>query len=139
MNQQLLIRKKKRKKISLINEDIYFDEIDKKVFSVFKSHIGKANEISHYDLFEKLYGLPAPQVEVFKRIYLWNVIRKVLRRLRSEGSLFVIMGTHSCYVLQTAEELRYLNLAINNHIKGLNDMKTKADEWVKGEKWRKLI
>ena len=115
---QTQIYKKKRKKLikpSLLLTDYSclkreerlegLFEIRKRIRSAFIFHIGEENSISPYDLFVKVYEISPMGLDIFKRNYWWNVIKKMLSEMRMENELFIINNGHKLYVLQTKEEL----------------------------------
>ena len=94
MTEQTQIRKKKRKQLlirlanpqeSEIHRDI--NEIVKKIFEIFRYHIGKANAINSYDLFKEILSVEPEEVELFQRSYLWNVIKT----LESAPQMFAML------------------------------------------------
>jgi hypothetical protein len=114
-------------------------QVEKKLFIIFKKHIGKENSISQYDLFLEVYQIKPEEVEIFKRYFWWNVLKDCLRKLRNEGKLFVVSKQSSgLYVLSTKDELLSYERRIDTIINGLYKVKTKAKKWVNEKRFKKL-
>jgi hypothetical protein len=145
MTEQTQIRKKKRKQLLIrlnnpqeneIHRDI--NEIIKKIFEIFRYHIGKANAINSYDLFKEIFSVEPEEVDLFQRSYLWNIIKMLLAKMRTNGELFTVNNGLNYYVLQTHEEAKKFKTKCNALIKAFKGMKKKADRWVYEEKWRNI-
>ena len=136
-------RKRRRLNLEINNPDEKnmpqdAEEINKRIFKVFKHHIGKGNSITAYDLFTKIFGVAPEHVDVFKREYLWRVLKQILTNLRSNELLFVVNNNHDYYVLQSENELIMFKDKMDRVIDALHKTKNKADSWVKNKKWRTL-
>ena len=120
--------------------EVYHGElhIKEKLKVIFSSHIGKENQISNVDLFEAVYGFDPSQTSTFQREFFWNVLKKILRHMRKDEELFVIIGTISSYVLKTQEEYGLFRKSTNRHIHSLEVLKVKAKRWVDNKSWRAL-
>lgn len=135
---------KKKKKSFRSKKEINRQVIDQPqvlkevLISIFKYHIGEQNFISPYDLFVRIYGKDPFTFDVFKRMYLWDLIKKQLAELRSTNSLFTILKHGKIFLLRTEEELQGVHDRNNKHIEALKKLNINATEWVKQEKWKRL-
>lgn len=145
MTEQLQKKRKRRQlllRISNPNEKEIHRDIDaltNKLFKIFKYHIGKANAINSYDLFKEIFNCNPFDIDVYQREYLWNVVKNILMKLRSQGTLFIVSISQMHYVLQTKEEATEFKNRIDRMVKALNDVKDKADRWVEHENWRNIL
>lgn len=141
---ELVVRSKKKKRIlmKILNpneEEIHQDLnlIVKKIFKIFQYHVGKENSISSYDLFMEIFGKYPDELDVFERTYLWNVMKMLFTKMRGNGELFIVNnGSSEYYVLKTEEECKMFKNRIDNVVKSLENVKKKADAWVKDKKWK---
>lgn len=144
-----IVKKKKRKyeeKLLLLDynclsKDEAIDtvaEIRKKLLKIFRSHIGKENSITPYQLFIEIFSRSPYEMDVFMRNYWWNIIKTILSNMRTEGTLFVVNQGRRLFVLQTIEESTAYKKGIDRHIEALNKTKIRADEWVNGQKWKEF-
>lgn len=136
------ITKKKRKNllISVINpneDDLHksLSEMKKRIISIFRHAIGKENGLYSTDLFREVYGKEGYSLNVFERAYLWNVLKAMLAQLRANEIVFVVFNGQKFYVLQTEEELKEYEARMDGLIKGIEDTKKKAREWVKKKRY----
>ena len=147
--QELLI-KKKRKRMD-INLLLQYDELSteethltiadlrKKLLSIFKWHVGKENAITPVDLFIKIYGVHPATIDLYKRAYLWNVVKATLTGMRHDDTLFIINRSHYLYVLQSSDELAQFEKQQNAHIEAIKNNIIRAKSWVKKKKWLNVI
>ena len=139
-------KKKKGKKLLMVNyECLDEDEILKTLVDIktrlkvaFKTHIGEEDAISPVELFSEVFGVNPHFLDVFKRTYWWNVLKTILRNMRSNEELFVINKRTRLFVLKTEEEAKAFKHRIDSDITALEKTKVKADEWVSKKKWRNL-
>jgi len=117
--------------ISIVN-------IEAKLFKIFKNHIGSDNSISAYELFFAVYLKDPLNMDVFHRNYLYQILKKVIARLRNEEKIFVVCNASNFFVLKSDEEARAFSTRIDRVISSLEGVKTKADNWVRNKSWRKL-
>lgn len=141
------ILKKKKKEMLLLTsyeamplEDIMktLAEIRKELFRIFKNHIGRENAISPYELFYEVFGVKADTLDLYTRNYWYLVLKRVITTLRREGDIFIINNGYHLFVLRSEEELDKFKKRTDRHIKALEEVKTKAEEWIDGKKWRYL-
>jgi len=112
--------------------------VTKQLKEIFANHIGINNPISSENLFIKITGINPSTQDYYERAYKWNAIKRILGILRKNGELFVIMGTSHHYVLSDKEELNAYKNKVDATIKGLHNIKKKADKWVKSDELKKL-
>ena len=146
MYQQIQKQKKKKKKKSrlLINYDCLtreeaiatINEIRERLKVIFREHIGEEDAITPFDLFEKIYQINPEELDIYKREYWWNILKVVIRQLRSENELFIINKRTKLFVLKNQKEADWYKGVIDRDIKNLKGAKVKADNWVKEEKWK---
>lgn len=147
MAEQQLKKKKKRKEFLLLTDFECLTEreiikslhdIRLRLRNIFRKHIGEENSISPVELFEQVYGINPSSLDIFKKTYWWNVLKNVLRQMRSEDTIFVINKGTKLFVLQTVQEAEYFKDKVDRDIERMKSIKIKADEWVESEKWRGL-
>lgn len=136
-NEKLLlitVREEQDKEITIEPE-----RIRKEILHIFKSHIGEESFITPYELFVKIYGIDPYSVNVWLRSYYWDVIKRILMRMRSLNELFVINTGQKLYVLKEKVELQKFETKLDKHIELLNKQRHNARKWVKYQKWKSLI
>lgn len=145
MSEQQILQKKKRKRLLISYDSIdkfdkilTIEEISKKLLKCFKYHIGKENGITPYELFVFVYEIKPENVDVYKREYLWGLIKKILSSFRTINSIFVINDRTILYVLRTQDEYNKFSQSIDRHIKSLELIKHNAKEWIKHRMWEDL-
>lgn len=150
MSQQLLYKKKKKEKakrkgISASYEGVdqnqrlkTLAEIRERIRITLKYHIGKDNALSVYDFFVNIIGVAPYELDTFKRWFWWDIIKKVCAEMRRELALFVIIERSDVYVLKTNSEAERFKTRLQHDIDGLQKAQLRANEWVKGELWRKI-
>lgn len=114
------------------------ENITSSIIDIFQNHIGIENAISSEDLFLKVTGIRADSIDYYERAYKWNLIKRVLGVLRKNGTLFVITGTSYHYVLNSSEELVSYKNRVDATIKGLHNIKYKAELWIDSENLKNL-
>ena len=144
------IQKKKKKKTlkalllmnydSLDREEIIATifEIRKRLKNIFKMHIGEEESISPVELFEEVLRVNPNYFDIYKREFWWNVIKNVMRTLRSDGEVFIINKRSKLFVLKSQKESNEYKKVIDRDISNMGKAKVKADNWVKEEKWRNI-
>jgi hypothetical protein len=144
--ESIIKNQKKKKKVlqldfnCLTREDIIktMAEIRKAVLKIFRKHIGRENSITPFELFYEVFGISPQLLDIWKRGYWWNVLKRIIIEMRREGDIFIINRGYFLFVLKTKEENRQFQDGVNRHIAYLEDMKETANNWVKNEKWRGL-
>jgi hypothetical protein len=145
--EQLFKRKKRRKETLLLmdyecltNEEVLetIHNIRKKLIRIFQNHIGEENSINPNTLFKYVYGFEPTTLDIYKRTYWWNVLKRCLSGLRKDNTLFVINNGFKLFVLKTQEESNKFKDRLDKDIKNLYNIKYKADDWVRKKKWKKI-
>lgn len=114
-------------------------ELEKRIISIFRSHIGKANSISASDLFTIAIGEDPLKMDVFQRSYLWNVIKGIIHKLKMYEILFIVNDGINFYVLQTMEEFKVYEQRLDRMIESIKESKRRAYNWVKYKKYNNEI
>jgi hypothetical protein len=143
MSEQILIKKKKRLVTdfnSLTPEELIKSgkELREKLKKVFSKHIGKENALSPWEIFEQVLEVNPEQLDIFQRMYWWGIIKSILKQMRHSEELFTIVTTSRVFVLQTREEADRYKGGLDRHITALDNLKIKADKWVRNKLWEKL-
>lgn len=148
MEQQLIRKKKKKRNEVLIlttSEQIPTEqiiatlkEIRDRLHRIFKSHIGKENFISPFTLFSQVFNRDPRSFDIYKRNYLWVLIKKTLQDMRRTNELFVVNTGYSLFVLQTDDELKKVKAKIEHHIERLKHTSKNAEIWVREKKWKDI-
>lgn len=140
-------RKKRRSTVLLLNDynclsdsEVIktLEQIGEKLIKIFKNHIGSENSITPVEVFESIFMVNPSYMDIFKRTYWWNVLKTILRKLRSEEKLFVINRGGKLFVLQTQEEANGFKGKIDRDIERMKELKKKADKWVRNKKWKNI-
>lgn len=130
---------KRTKTLWLSDSSISLGELRDKLRLIFKRHIGEENAISSSDLFTQCFDMLPEKVDIYRRIYLWQAVKVVLRDLRSGNTLFVIAKVNKLFVLQSEQELKFIKMKVRNHITALHHMETNAVKWVKDSLWKEAL
>ena len=105
---------------------------------IFRHHIGKEEFITPVNLFTEVFGVNPENLDIYKTTYWWSVLKKVLRGLRSDRTLFVINNGRKLYVLHSQDEANMYKRKIDKDIIAMGKSKVFADEWVRNRLWREL-
>jgi len=133
MKQEVLRKKKGKGK-----EKKHLEEIREKIITHFKSHIGEENATNPYSIFSEVMGCKPESLSVYERCYWWDVIQRIIRMLRHENKVFVIVRGSDYFVLKSKEECEYYKRVCRMAIKGMQKSMTRAEEWVRERKWKDL-
>lgn len=140
-------KKKKKKNSVYIMTNVYNtdeeipdseSQIRSRLKSIMRQHIGISNSISPVELFYSIYSTYPNELNVYKRNYYWELVKKELRRFRKENELFTIIKGSKIFVLYDEVELDYYLKRADRHIKSIKNLKVNAKNWVKNKKWKKL-
>ncbi len=143
-------KKKKNKKqtpqmllfdyISLNKEqqETILTEIERKLLREAHNIIGIENAILLYDLFIKIYGIESDSIEVYKRIFWYEIIKKCMKRLRRDMKAYFILGRNYAFILKSHEEAVAYKKFLQKDIESLKNSQKNADVWVERKMWRKL-
>lgn len=121
-----------------VAKDVFADAL-KDLLKIFKNHIGEENFISPVELFTKIYGTDPSRFDIFRRNYMWNAIKGILRQLRNDEVLFVINKGTKLFVLKSVQEKEDFKKKMDRNIEQLKSLKVKADSWVNNKKWKKIM
>ena len=113
-------------------------EIRKRLIEIFRKHIGLENAINPTEVFMHLYKVNPLNLDIFKRMFWWDIAKRVMRDLRSENELFIINKRTKLFVLKSQEEADAYKNILDKDIKAMKEMKIKADIWVRNKKYLKL-
>lgn len=114
------------------------DAIIVKLKDIFRNHVGINNPISTESLYKQLTGIHPSDVDRWEFIGKWAAIRRILSALRKSGDLFVVMGISHHYVLNDKDELYSYKNKVDATIKGLHNIKKKAEHWVSSKELKEL-
>ena len=142
-----LQRRKRKKKDSIVfvgvheweekNEETK-EEIERRILSYMRDHIGKENAGTPYELFTHVYKKSPKQFDQYKALYNWTVLKKIASLLRTQNRCFIILRSQQVYVLKTEEELQSYKKFADARIDAWKVSKRNANEWVKTQKWRRF-
>lgn len=142
--QTLKIKKKKKVFVfdtdflTIQQEDQISQELQKRVLKIFKTHIGIENAIQSVDLFIQVYGIHPAEMQNFKRDYWWKKIRIALSSLRKQDIMFTVKRGNKWFVLCTKQEAKDFKTNVRRHIKYLENLMDRADNWVDRKKWKNI-
>ena len=100
-------------------------------------HIGEENSITPAQLFHLIFEINPFDLDLYKRQYWWNVLKRVISDMRKDD-VFIINKRTKLFVLKSEEELEDFNRRISRTIMGLHKLQTNAAKWVSFERWREL-
>lgn len=144
---EAIIKKRRKRKdyVLMLSENVSEEEayatvedIRKELVKVFRYHIGEENAITPVNLFIKVYGVNPNEIDVFRRNYMWNVVKTILKQLRNDDTMFVINKGTKLFVLKTEPEKVAFKKRMDRNIEQLKSLKVKADEWVDKKKYSRL-
>lgn len=114
---------------------ISIDIIRKRLILLMKYHIGIENSISITEIFEYVMGKKSATMNIYQKVFWWGTIKKIMRDLRADGSLFTIRRGKKYFVLHDKAELEHFRKTTEKHISNLNCLMKKAEEWVNERKF----
>jgi hypothetical protein len=114
------------------------NEVKNKMITLFKNHIGKENGITSTSLFYYFHNVSALSVDVYKRIFMWGVIKRILHNLRLNNELFVVSEHNNFFVLSNKEERLKFHERLSGMKKGITRMQKNAKKWVDEKKYEEL-
>lgn len=131
------VKSKKVVDLTKYRRDVRLDRL----LSLFKKHIGVEKQITAYNLFKAVFGLPYRFTEM-QIYYLWNLLKQDMNYLRRKTFCFI--GSHwngdtwVYYVIKTEEDAKpYIDRMIN-HVKRCTYMKNRCKKAVEEEFWKQL-
>ena len=131
-------KKKDKKKQKQEPETIRITKelIKARLVNHFKNHIGEEERTSQEEIFQAITGVNTYSVNSFARWYFWDSINKVIRELRRKNLIFIIRKQGHFFVLKSQDEADYFRKVCDKAIEGMENAKTRADDWVEQEKWK---
>jgi len=118
--------------------DLNQENIKNRLLIHFQNHIGEQNKTTLQELFEVCIGLNPLMVDSFARMYWIEIIKKMMRSLRSKDRCFILKKDKGYFVLQDTIECEYYKRLCDNAIKKMEKSKIRAEDWVEEEKWRTM-
>lgn len=148
MSKQTTKQKSKEKRESKRNpahlrqkiRDETIQEIDKRIQTFFKNHIGRENAAEPREVFEAVTQKQVAFMSSYEIAFYWSLIKRRLHVLRYSDVLFVVIegaGT-KLFVLKTTDEARRYEQRAKRTIKALKGSVKRAHEWAREEKWRRI-
>lgn len=134
--QELMLKKKKKKMLDLTQVENIEEILEDRIKEAFKGHVGEELAITPYDLFIKIFHKHPEEVDIYKRVFLWNLLMRFLHKMRREKKLFVINKVNHLFVLKTQEESDKFRNRLDRTIEALGRTQDNADEWVQQKKWK---
>ena len=126
--------KQKPKKQLRITQDV----IQNKLLRHFQYHIGEQDKTTGEEIFQVVIGVNSNAVDSFARFYWFEIIQKIMRKLRREDKCFIIKKDKGWFVMQSIEECNYYQGLCDNAIDKMKKAKVRAEAWVENEKWKDM-
>ena len=127
-------QKPKKKQQLRITQDV----IQNKLLRHFQYHVGEENKTTSEEIFQVIIGLNSSMIDSYARFYWFDIIQKIMRKLRRQDKCFIIKKSDCYFVLQSMEECRYYQGLCDNAIDKMEKAKIRAEAWVENEKWRNM-
>ena len=112
--------------------------IEQKLLNHFQYHIGESDKTTKEEIFEVIIGVNSNMVNGFVRFYWWNIIEKIIRKLRRQDRCFIIKKNGNFFVLKDLDEAIYYKNLCDKAINHMENAQVRADDWVDKEKWRNI-
>lgn len=139
MTEQTTQKKEKTKRVNRTREKKKNSEaIENKIIRIMYGHVGIDKSISPYDLFSKVYNIEADILNEHQAFYYWIRLKRAMHALRKSNRCFIIIRGQKVFILKSWEEYAYFKKRTNNTIKALHEIKGKANEWVRKEKFKEF-
>lgn len=113
-------------------------EITMRLHTHFRKHIGFEQACYPAQIFEASLSVNAEELSIYEREYWWNIIKKVMKNLRSSEQLFVIHRGNKWFVLFNTQEAKQYCGMLDNTITALGNSQKKARKWVRNQSWRNI-
>ena len=127
-------QKPKKKQTLRITQDV----IQNKLLRHFQYHIGEQDKTTSEEIFQVIIGVNSNAVDSFARFYWFDIIQKIMRKLRREDKCFIIKKDKGWFVLQSISECEYYKGLCDSAIGKMKKAKIRAEEWVENEKWKHM-
>lgn len=140
------ILRKKSHKLLLIDYDqlsreemvATVGEIANRLHTHFRNHIGFENATYPVEIFENVIGVDPDSLSIYKKEYWWNIIKKIMSRLRYSEDLFVIHRGQKWFVLKSENEANDYRTMMTRTARALINSTKKADKWVRNKSWTEI-
>jgi hypothetical protein len=113
--------------------------INRKLMVQSRLLLGKDNSITIMELFLKIYGFSFNSVEIYKGIFLLDLLKRCVKQLRRDMIVYFILLGSKVFVLQSQEESNMYKKFLDRDIANLQKTKINADKWVRGKMWKSLL
>jgi hypothetical protein len=135
------VLKKERKRLFVSQNEVPNSEmfatnkiIREKLRKFFRSHVGREEATNPVQIFEQVLEMDPYEIDIYRREYWWNLIKKEIKNLRRE--VFIVHRTDRYFVLKTDEEAKSYGIAMDKSIQNIQESKRRANEWVREKKWK---
>ena len=149
VDQEQPIRKKPRQKLISPQKIYEFHEMEaperkafvkeviERIKELMRNHIGRELAINSHELFESVYMITSETLTEYEARFWRDLLNRIIAHLRNKEELFIINEAGKfIYVLKNTFELKIFKNQMDNYIQGCNDMKSKAERWVRNKKWK---
>ena len=131
------VRRKQQKKIAEVFIEATAEEMQEKVISIFRNHIGKDNSISKSRLFYELFGKQVSELDFYKAYFYMNKLHGLIAYVRKKRGIPIVGDKQvGLYVLKTYEEYKEQKEKGKNMIVKVNERMSLMRVWVREKKWR---
>jgi hypothetical protein len=127
-------QKPKKKQTLRITQDV----IQNKLLRHFQYHIGEQDKTTSEEIFQVIIGVNSNAVDSYARFYWFDIIQKMMRKLRREDKCFIIKKDKGWFVLQSMDECKYYQGLCDNAIGKMKKAKIRAEQWVQAEAWKHM-
>jgi hypothetical protein len=125
--------KKPKKKVKLTQK-----VIQDRLLIHFQNHIGQEDKTTSEEIFQAVVGVNSAMVDSYARFYWFDIIQKVMRKLRREDKCFIIKKKEGYFVLKSQSECVYYQGLCDTAIGRMEKAKIRADAWVENAKWKDM-
>jgi len=127
-------QKPKKKQTLRITQDV----IQNKLLRHFQYHIGEQDKTTSEEIFQVVIGVNSNAVDSYARFYWFDIIQKMMRKLRREDKCFIIKKDKGWFVLKDMIECEYYSGLCDSAIGKMKKAKIRAQSWVENEKWKNM-
>lgn len=115
----------------------FVKEVVERIKELMRYHIGREQAMNSNQLFERVYLITAETLTEYEARFWRDLLNRIISHLRNKEELFIINESGKfIYVLKNTFELKIFKNQMDNYIAGCNDMKEKAERWVRNKKWK---
>jgi hypothetical protein len=83
-------------------------------------------------------GINSSAVDSYARFYWFDIVQKIMRKLRREDKCFIVKKDKNYFVLKSLEECTHYKNQCDGAIDKMEKAKIRAEEWVENEKWKNM-